>query len=49
MTHLTRLGIEVQGDGGLLFILAVVVLLAALTVVAIRFRELPIPARHSAI
>ena len=49
MTHLTKLGIEVQGDGGLLFILAVVVLLAALTVVAIRFRELPIPARHSAI
>lgn len=46
MSHLTRLGIEVQGDGGLLFILALVVLLAALTVVAIRFRELPIPARH---
>ena len=49
MTHLTKLGIEVQGDGGLLFILAVVVLVAALTVVAIRFRELPIPARQSAI
>ncbi|HET9515745.1 MAG TPA: DoxX family protein [Gemmatimonadales bacterium] len=49
MTHLTKLGIEVQGDGGLLFILAVVVLIAALTVVAIRFRELPILARQSAI
>lgn len=45
MTHLTKLGIAVQGDGGLLFILAVVVLLAALTVVAIRFRELPLPTR----
>lgn len=42
MSHLTRLGIEVQGDGGLLFKLAVTVLVAALVVVFIRRRELPV-------
>lgn len=35
-THLTKLGIEVQGDGGTLFGLAVVVLVSSLTVVWLR-------------
>lgn len=42
MSHLTRLGIEVQGDGGLLFKLAVTVLVTALVVVFIRRRDLPV-------
>ena len=42
MSHLTRLGIEVQGDHGLLFKLALTVLVAALIIVTIRRRELPI-------
>lgn len=42
MSHLTRLGIEVQGDHGLLFKLAVTVLAAALVVLALRRRELPL-------
>ncbi len=41
MSHLTRLGIEVQGDHGLLFKLALTVLSAALAVLFIRRRELP--------
>ncbi len=40
--HLTRLGIEVQGDGGTLFALAIAVLLASLVVVTIRRRDLPL-------
>jgi serine/threonine protein kinase len=39
--HLTKLGIEVQGDKGTLFVLAVVVAAAALVVVSLRRRELP--------
>jgi putative oxidoreductase len=39
--HLTRLGIEVQGDHGLLFTLALTVLCAALVVLVLRRRELP--------
>jgi hypothetical protein len=42
MAHLTRLGIEVQGDHGLLFKLAITVLLASAIVVILRRRELPI-------
>jgi len=42
MSHLTRLGIEVQGDHGLLFALAVTVLLTAAAVLVIRWRELPL-------
>jgi hypothetical protein len=42
MSHLTRLGIEVQGDHGLLFKLAITVMLAAVVVVLLRRRELPI-------
>lgn len=42
MSHLTRLGIEVQGDHGLLFKLAVTVLVTSLIIVVIRRRDLPI-------
>ena len=42
MSHLTKLGIEVQGDHGLLFKLALTVLVASLIVVTLRRRELPI-------
>ena len=40
-SHLTVLGIEVQGDGGTLFVLALVVLAASLTVLALRKKDLP--------
>ena len=40
--HLTKLGIAVQGDGGLLFGLGVVTLLAATMVAVIRRKEIPI-------
>jgi len=39
--HLTLLGVEVAGDGGLLFILALLVLASALGVLWIRRLELP--------
>ena len=42
LSHLTRLGIEVQGDGGLLFILALVVLAASAGLVWIHRDELPV-------
>jgi putative oxidoreductase len=42
MGHLTRLGIEVQGDHGLLFKLALTVLIASVIVIILRRRELPI-------
>jgi hypothetical protein len=41
MSHLTILGIEVEGDGGYLFILALIVLLASVYVL-IRDREKPL-------
>jgi hypothetical protein len=41
-SHLTLLGIEVQGDGGLLFALACVVLVASAVVLALHRRELPL-------
>jgi putative oxidoreductase len=40
VTHLTVLGIEVKGDGGLLFGLAVTVFVCSLAILAIRRREL---------
>lgn len=40
-SHLTVLGIEVQGDGGTLFVLALIVLAASLTVLALRKKDLP--------
>ena len=41
-SHLTVLGIEVRGDGGLLFALAVVVFVASAALLAIHRDELPI-------
>lgn len=41
MSHLTKLGIEVRGDGGLLFGLAVVVFLASIAILVIRRHEIP--------
>jgi hypothetical protein len=40
--HLTKLGIEVKGDGGLLFALALIVLLAAGVVAVLRRRQIPL-------
>jgi hypothetical protein len=40
--HLGKLGIEVQGDGGLLFALACTVLAASLGVLVLRRRQIPI-------
>lgn len=39
--HLTRLGIEVQGDGGLLFAMALLVLFASGGLVWLHRREIP--------
>jgi uncharacterized membrane protein YphA (DoxX/SURF4 family) len=41
VSHLAFLGIEVQGDGGLLFALAVIVFIGSLAILALRWRELP--------
>jgi len=41
-SHLTVLGIEVQGDGGLLFILACTVLVGSLLILILRRREIPL-------
>ena len=41
LSHLTILGIEVRGDGGLLFALAVIVFIGSLAILALRWRELP--------
>lgn len=51
VTHLTSLGIQVvdpatgQGDGGLLFGLALVVAVGSVVVLALRWRELPLVGR----
>lgn len=42
MTHLTKLGIEVKGDGGLLFGLAVTVFICSAVVLVIRRAQLPV-------
>ena len=42
LSHLTKLGIEVQGDGGLLFILACVVFVGSATVAFLRRHEIPV-------
>lgn len=47
-SHLTVLGIEVQGDGGLLFGLAVVVFVGSLVVLWLRRAELPIVGKRFA-
>ena len=41
-SHLTKLGIEVQGDGGTLFFLAVVVFALSSVVLFLRREEIPI-------
>lgn len=41
-SHLTKLGVVVKDDGGLLFALAIITLLAATTVLLIRRAQLPI-------
>jgi putative oxidoreductase len=41
-THLTVLGIEVRGDGGLLFGLALVIFVAAAAILVLRRTEIPI-------
>lgn len=40
--HLTTLGIEVQGDGGLLFILALITFISCLIVLVIRRKDIPV-------
>jgi putative oxidoreductase len=42
LAHLTLLGIEVKGDGGLLFGLAVTIFASGLALLAIHRRELPV-------
>jgi len=42
ISHLTKLGIQVQGDGGLLFGLAVVVFVCSLVVAWIRREQIPV-------
>jgi uncharacterized membrane protein YphA (DoxX/SURF4 family) len=41
-THLTSLGIDVNGDGGFLFGLAIAVATGSLVVLAFRWRQLPL-------
>jgi hypothetical protein len=41
-SHLTKLGIVVQNDGGLLFVLALVVFASAAIVLVLRRREIPL-------
>ena len=45
LSHLTVLGIEVQGDGGLLFALAIVVFVLSLVILAIRRSQIPVIGR----
>jgi putative oxidoreductase len=42
MSHLTKLGIEIRGDGGLLFALAVTVFLGSALILLIHRREVPV-------
>jgi hypothetical protein len=42
VSHLTILGIEVQGDGGLLFALALIVFVASAAILVLRRAEIPI-------
>ena len=41
-SHLTKLGIVVQDDGGLLFFLALAVFIGSLAILSIRYREIPV-------
>lgn len=42
LSHLTKLGIVVKDDGGLLFILAMIVFVGALTILILRRTQIPI-------
>jgi uncharacterized membrane protein YphA (DoxX/SURF4 family) len=42
VSHLTKLGIAVKGDGGLLFALAVVVFVASAAILTIRRTQIPV-------
>ena len=46
LSHLTLLGIEVKGDGGLLFGLAVTVFVASLVVAFMRRTDIPVVGRY---
>jgi hypothetical protein len=46
LSHLTVLGIDVQGDGGLLFTLAIVVCAASAAVLVMRRGDLPLVGRY---
>ena len=46
LSHVAVLGIDVMGDGGLLFGLAVIVFLCSLVVLAIRRAQLPVVGRY---
>ncbi len=41
-SHLTQLGIEVQGDGGYLFILALIVLICCAILILVERKKIPI-------
>ena len=45
VSHLTKLGIVVKDDGGLLFALAVTVFLCSLAILALRRQQIPIVSR----
>jgi uncharacterized membrane protein YphA (DoxX/SURF4 family) len=46
LSHLAFLGIEVKGDGGLLFGLALTALLGSVIVLGLRRRQIPVLARY---
>ena len=46
LSHLTFLGIEVKGDGGLLFGLALFVLLSSAVVLTLRRTQVPLVGRY---
>jgi hypothetical protein len=45
VSHLTRLGIVVENDGGLLFALAVIVFACSLAILVLRRQQIPILSR----
>jgi len=47
MSHLTILGIEIKGDGGLLFGLALTAFIGSAIVLAIRRAQLPVVGRYA--
>ena len=49
LSHLTVLGIEVKGDGGLLFGLALACFIGASVILGIRRAQLPLPGRRRSV